>query len=64
MLIINITFCGKYIFYFNLDDLKLHDLFNNIPEFIRFLQPNENRKYVFLDEIQRLKNIILKLKPE
>lgn len=42
------------IFYFNLDDLKLHDLFDNLPIFIQFLGKEKERKYVFIDEIQRL----------
>ncbi len=42
------------IFYFNLDDLKLHELFQSIPEFIQFLGKGSDRKYVFIDEIQRL----------
>ena len=50
------------IFYFNLDDLKLHELLGNIPEFIHFLGKGENRKYLFFDEIQRLENPGLFLK--
>ena len=42
------------IFYFNLDDLKLHELFQSIPEFIQFLGKGNEQKYVFIDEIQRL----------
>ncbi|MCF8234402.1 MAG: ATP-binding protein [Bacteroidales bacterium] len=42
------------IFYFNLDDMKLHALFKNLPRFIEFLGKSESRKYVFVDEIQRL----------
>ena len=26
------------IYYFNLDDLKLHELFKNVPDFINFIQ--------------------------
>ncbi|MCF8399496.1 MAG: ATP-binding protein [Bacteroidales bacterium] len=50
------------IFYFNLDDLKLHSLFNNLPRFIEFLGKSEERKYVFVDEIQRLESPGLFLK--
>ena len=50
------------IFYFNLDDLKLHELFNNITEFINFVQPGENRKFLLIDEIQRIENPGLFLK--
>jgi uncharacterized protein len=42
------------IFYFNLDDYKLHELFTSIPEFIQFIGKDESRKYIFIDEIQRL----------
>jgi predicted AAA+ superfamily ATPase len=42
------------IFYFNLDDLKLHELFQSIPKFIQFLGKGSVQKYVFIDEIQRL----------
>lgn len=50
------------IFYFNLDDLKLHDLFDNIPNFFHFIAPGNSTKYIFIDEIQRLKNPGLFLK--
>ncbi|MCF8229402.1 MAG: AAA family ATPase, partial [Bacteroidales bacterium] len=50
------------IFYFTLDDLKLHSLFNNLPRFIEFLGKSEERKYVFVDEIQRLESPGLFLK--
>ena len=53
---------ANHIFYFNLDDLKLHELFEYVPDFIRFIQPGENKKYVFIDEIQRLTNPGLFLK--
>lgn len=42
------------IFYFNLDDLKLHELFTSIPDFLNFLGNDKEQKYVFIDEIQRL----------
>ena len=50
------------IFYFNLDDLKLQELFYQLPEFIQFIGKNENRKYIFIDEVQRLRNPGLFLK--
>lgn len=53
---------ASHIYYFNLDDLKLHELFENIPDFIHFVQPGENRKYLLFDEIQRLENPGLFLK--
>lgn len=52
----------KNIFYFNLDDLHLHTLFSAIPDFIQFLGNDNNRKYVFIDEIQRLNSPGLFLK--
>jgi hypothetical protein len=42
------------IFYFNLDDLKLHELFTSIPDFLNFVGNDAEQKYVFIDEIQRL----------
>jgi predicted AAA+ superfamily ATPase len=43
------------IFYFNLDDLKLHELFSDKPAFVDFISPDSReRSYVFIDEIQRL----------
>ncbi len=50
------------IYYFNLDDLKLHELFYDIPRFIDFLQPGDIRTYVLIDVIQRLENPGLFLK--
>lgn len=52
----------EYIFYFNLDDLKLHELFQNIAEFIHFTGKDTETKYIFIDEIQRLANPGLFLK--
>src|SRR3972149_3387206 len=42
------------IFYFNLDDFKLHEIFSSIPEFIEFIGKGDAMKYVFIDEVQRL----------
>ncbi len=54
------------IFYFNLDDLKLHELFTDITQFVQFAGRNidgkDSRKYIFIDEIQRLENPGLFLK--
>jgi uncharacterized protein len=51
------------IFYFNLDDLKLHELFSHITDFIEFVGKSEKQtKYIFIDEIQRLPNPGLILK--
>src|SRR6266542_2784610 len=44
----------KNIFYFNLDDFKLHEIFVSIPAFFEFVGPGNETKYVFIDEIQRL----------
>jgi hypothetical protein len=52
----------KNIFYFNLDDLQLHSLFASVPEFIQFLGEESEKKYVFTDEVQRLKSPGLFLK--
>lgn len=53
---------SKNIFYFNLDDLLLHSLFSSISEFIRFVDSGDERRYVFIDEIQRLSSPGLFLK--
>ena len=51
------------IFYFNLDDLKLHELFANAPDFLNFIgTPASRRRYIFIDEAQRLTNPGLFLK--
>jgi len=51
------------IFYFNLDDLKLHELFQNIPDFLNFIgKSSQKRRYIFIDEAQRLSNPGLFLK--
>ncbi|MBU2649360.1 MAG: ATP-binding protein [Bacteroidetes bacterium] len=50
------------IFYFNLDDLKLQSLFSNIPEFFQFIGDDPEKKYIFIDEIQRLNSPGLFLK--
>ena len=53
---------NRDIFYFNLDDLKLHELFRNLPDFLEFIQSGTVTKYIFIDEIQRLENPGLFLK--
>jgi predicted AAA+ superfamily ATPase len=50
------------IFYFNLDDIKLHELFRSVPEFLQFTGNDNTKKYVFIDEIQRLNSPGLFLK--
>ncbi len=50
------------IFYFNLDDFQLQKLFNNIPAFLQFIDTPKGRKFVFIDEVQRLQNPGLFLK--
>ncbi len=60
----------RNIFYFNLDDLKLRELFTNLPDFIHFIGAESNniknlkdkKKYILIDEIQRLENPGLILK--
>jgi len=42
------------IFYFNLYDFKLHELFSSLPDFIQFVGKDNNKKYILIDEIQRL----------
>ncbi|MEA2116412.1 MAG: ATP-binding protein [Thermodesulfobacteriota bacterium] len=53
---------SRNIFYFNLDDLKLHELFDNMPDFIDFIGAKNEKTYVFIDEVQRLENPGLFLK--
>lgn len=50
------------IFYFNLDDFKLHELFESVPDFFQFIGKDETKKYVFIDEVQRLSSPGLFLK--
>ncbi|MFQ5641016.1 MAG: ATP-binding protein [bacterium] len=52
----------EQIFYFNLDDLKLRELFENMAEFVQFIRPGAEKKFIFIDEIQRLDNPGLFLK--
>jgi len=54
----------KNIFYFSLDDLGLQALFKKPSLFISFIneEGKTGRKYIFLDEIQRLENAGLFLK--
>lgn len=53
---------AAHIYYFNLDDLKLHELFHNMADFVHFVRPGDDRKFIFIDEIQRLENPGLFLK--
>jgi predicted AAA+ superfamily ATPase len=51
------------IFYFNLDDLTLIEFFDSPVEFLKFVELHKkDRGYVFIDEVQRLKNPGLFLK--
>lgn len=51
------------IFYFNLDDIKLRELAAPITDFVHFIAPKpDQKKFIFLDEIQRLDNPGLFLK--
>lgn len=50
------------ILYFNLDDLAIWELFADTQSFLDFLGDVKERKYVFIDEIQRLPNPGLFLK--
>jgi predicted AAA+ superfamily ATPase len=52
--LINSGTSTKQIFYFNLDDIHLKDLFSSVPKFLEFLGRDEELKYVFIDEVQRL----------
>lgn len=45
---------ARDIFYFNLDDLKLRELFTDLPGFIQFIGKSGGKKYIFIDEVQRL----------
>ncbi len=52
------------IFYFNLDDINLYPYFTNYADFIEFIHSEyPGFSYIFIDEIQRLRNpgIFLKL---
>lgn len=53
---------SRNIFYFNLDDLKLHELFDNMPDFIDFTAAKKEKIFIFIDEVQRLENPGLFLK--
>ncbi|MBU1111033.1 ATP-binding protein [Patescibacteria group bacterium] len=53
------------IFYFNLDNENLQALFKQVSSFVKFIQSkstNNKRAYIFIDEIQRVKNAGLFLK--
>ncbi len=52
--LLNTDTSPENIFYFNLDDLQLHSLFSSISEFIQFTGNDQEKKYVYIDEIQRL----------
>jgi predicted AAA+ superfamily ATPase len=50
------------IFYFNLDDISVRQLFDSPDKFLDYLKIADEKKYVFIDEVQRLKNPGLFLK--
>jgi predicted AAA+ superfamily ATPase len=50
------------IYYFNLDDLKLHELFDNLSDFTHFIGKGREKCFVIIDEVQRLQNPGLFLK--
>ncbi len=53
----------KDILYFNLDDILIHELFSTPSRFLEYLRPEGySKKYIFIDEVQRLKNPGLFLK--
>ncbi len=60
--LLNSNVSDQNIFYFNLDDQKLHPLFDSVPEFVQFLADDDKLKYVFIDEVQRLNSPGLFLK--
>jgi predicted AAA+ superfamily ATPase len=60
--LLNSGISPNHIFYFNLDDLKLHELFTSVTGFLQFTGKTANRKYVLIDEIQRLNSPGLFLK--
>lgn len=53
---------ANQIFYFNLDDLKLKELFLDVAKFVQFVGNGREIRYIFVDEIQRLPNPGLFLK--
>lgn len=44
------------IFYFNLDDFEVRSLFSSGNTFLQYIQADNEIKYVFIDEVQRLEN--------
>lgn len=50
------------IFYFNLDDFAVRNLFSSANTFLQYIQADDEMKYVFIDEVQRLDNPGLFLK--
>jgi predicted AAA+ superfamily ATPase len=54
---------AEAVFYFNLDDFNLHPYFDNYTDFIEFIKSEyKGFAYIFIDEVQRLKNPGLFLK--
>lgn len=50
------------ILYFNLDDILIQELFSSPSRFLEYVKPGKPRKFIFIDEVQRLKNPGLFLK--
>lgn len=50
------------ILYFNLDDFAIREIFQNPGHFLQYLDIKKSKKYIFIDEIQRLPNPGLFLK--
>lgn len=56
------TVKSSNIFYFNLDDFEVRSLFASANTFLEYIQFNNEMKYIFIDEVQRLENPGLFLK--
>lgn len=50
------------ILYFNLDDITIQTLFETPEKFLQYIQIKNEKKYIFIDEIQRLRDPGLFLK--
>ena len=53
---------SRNICHCNLDGLKLHELFDNMPDFINFIRAKNEKIFIFIDKVQRLQNPGLFLK--
>ncbi len=50
------------VYYFNLDDLSIRHIMESPNDFLNYIGTHKGKKYIFLDEAQRLKNPGLFLK--